>query len=282
MTSTCRVYAPRSKTSSSAAGSSADVISASARTSVGEVLLLFPGAHRRALDELVRPRALEPALDEREQQPLAEEEPVARLQVAAHPLGPDDEPLDEPREPVEHVVEREERVRDRDTLRRRVRDVALVPERDVLETDDRRRPHDARQPADPLGDDGVALVRHRRRPLLAAAERLLDLAHLRPCEMPDLERELLQRRRRHGERGEQLGMAVALEDLGRRRRRARARGARTRAARPPDRSPQYVPTAPESFPTRSRSSAAAHARLGPDRARRPRPASLRPNVVGSA
>ena len=54
------------------------------------------------------------------------------------------------------------------------------------------RADDARQPADPLGDDRVPLVRHRRRSLLAAPEGLLDLAHLRPGEVADLEREPLE------------------------------------------------------------------------------------------
>ena len=78
---------------------------------------------------------------------------------------------------------------------------------------------DARQPADPLRDDRVPLVRHRRRALLAAAERLLDLAHLGPREVADLEREPLQRRRQQRERVQHLGVAVALEDLRRARRR---------------------------------------------------------------
>jgi hypothetical protein len=100
-----------------------------------------------------------------------------------------------------------------------VRDVALVPQRDVLEAGQGRPSHDARETADPLGDDGVPLVRHRRRPLLPRAERLGDLGDLRPREVPDLERELVERAREHGQRREQLRVAVALEDLGRRRRR---------------------------------------------------------------
>ena len=53
--------------------------------------------------------------------------------------------------------------------------------------DDACRAHDAREAADPLGDDRVALVRHRRRALLALAERLLDLAHLGAREVADLD-----------------------------------------------------------------------------------------------
>src|SRR5207237_3748768 len=134
---------------------------------LAEVELLLPRAHGRTLYEAVRVVAREPGLDERVEDALAEEEEVARLEVAAHPLGPHDEALHEPGEAVEHVVEREERVWDDDTLGRRVRDVPLVPERDVLESHERAPPDDACQPADPLGDDGVSLVGHRRRALLA-------------------------------------------------------------------------------------------------------------------
>ena len=52
------------------------------------------------------------------------------------------------------------------------------------------------QPDDLLAADRVALVRHRRRPLLPLGERLLDLADLGLLQAADLERELLERRRR--------------------------------------------------------------------------------------
>ena len=76
---------------------------------------------------------------------------------------------------------------------RRVADVALVPERLVLE---RRLGVAAQQPGeagDPLGEDRVALVGHRARALLAGAERLLDLADLGVLEVADLGREPLDR-----------------------------------------------------------------------------------------
>src|SRR5215210_3202058 len=106
---------------------------------LAEILLGFPRAHRVLLDEPVGIVAREPALHECEQHALAEEERMRGIDVAAHPFGEDDEPLDEPGEPVERVVEREKRVREDDSLRRRVRDVALVPECNVLEPDHRRR-----------------------------------------------------------------------------------------------------------------------------------------------
>ena len=88
-----------------------------------------------------------------------------------------------------------------------------MPERDVLEPDERIRAHDPREAADALGDDRVALVRHRRGALLALAERLGDLGHLGARQVADLERELLERGGDERERGEQLGMPVALDDL---------------------------------------------------------------------
>ena len=100
--------------------------------------------------------------------------------------------LDEPGEAVEHVIEGEECVGDDHPLGRRVRDVPLVPERDVLERDSRGRPNDPREAADALGNDGVLLVRHRGGALLPPAERLLDFCHLGAGEVSDLERELLE------------------------------------------------------------------------------------------
>src|SRR3954452_11726460 len=70
-----------------------------------EVEPLVPRTEGMFLDEPVRLVARQPGLDEREQDALREVEAVARLEVRAHALGQDDEPVDEPGEPVEHVVE---------------------------------------------------------------------------------------------------------------------------------------------------------------------------------
>ncbi len=51
-----------------------------------EVALLVPGAHRVPLDEPVGLAAGEPGLDEREQQPVREDEAVRGLEVPEHPL----------------------------------------------------------------------------------------------------------------------------------------------------------------------------------------------------
>ena len=180
---------------------------------LAEILLLVPGAERMPLNEPVRLVAFQPGCDEREQEPLAEEEAVARLEVPPHPLGADDEALDEPGEAVQHVVEREEGIGDDDALGRRVGDVPLVPERYVLEADRRPGADDAGEAADALGDDRVALVRHRGRALLALAERLHHLGDLGPREVAYLERELLERGGGDRKRGQEFCVAVSLEDL---------------------------------------------------------------------
>ena len=169
------------------------------------------------LNETIRVVSREPGADQREQHGLAEDETVRGVEVAAHPLRIDDEPVGEPGEAVEHVVEREERVGQDHALGARVGDIAFVPQRDVLERDEGVRAHDAGEPAETLGDDRVALVGHRGRALLATPEGLHHLADLRPGQMADLGREALDRRGEDGERAEQLGMAVSRDHLRRRR-----------------------------------------------------------------
>ena len=79
-----------------------------------------------------------------------------------------------------------------------------------------------RQADDLLAADRVALVRHRRRALLALGERLLHLADLGLLQAANLERELLERGRRDRQRRQQLGVAIALNHLRRDRRRLEA------------------------------------------------------------
>ena len=80
------------------------------------------------------------------------------------------------------------RVREDHPLGRGVRDVALVPQRHVLERRDRVAADHARQPADALAHDRVPLVRHRARALLPVGERLLHLADLGARQVADLGR----------------------------------------------------------------------------------------------
>src|SRR6478735_1651451 len=164
-----------------------------------KVGLFLPGPHGVILDEAVRIVAGEPGLDEREEEAMTEDEAVTRLEIAEHPLGMDDEAFDDPREAVEHVVECEERIGNDYALGRGLRDVALVPERHVLEPDQRIGAHDTGETTDALGHLRVALVRHCRGSLHPLAERFLDLAHLGAREMADLRCEAVERRRRERE-----------------------------------------------------------------------------------
>ena len=111
------------------------------------------------------------------------------------------------------MVERDEAVGQNHALDGGVGDVALVPQRDVLERRLTVAANEPREPDDLLATDRVALVRHRRRALLAVGERLLDFADFRLLQAADLERELLERGRGDGERRQQLGVPIALNHL---------------------------------------------------------------------
>ena len=123
-------------------------------------------------------------------------------------------PVDQAGHPHQHVVEQDRRVGEDHPLGARVADVALVPERLVLERGVRVAAQQPGQTGDPLREDRVALVGHRRRALLAGPERLLDLPDLGVLEVADLGREALQRAAEDGDRRQESRMPVALDDLG--------------------------------------------------------------------
>ena len=123
-------------------------------------------------------------------------------------------PSTRPGRPDEHVVEQDRGVGQRDPLRRAVADVALVPQRLVLEAGLGVAAQQAGEPGDPLGQDRVALVGHRRAALLALAERLHDLGDLGVLEVADLGREPLERAAEDRDGREERGVPVALDDLG--------------------------------------------------------------------
>ena len=188
------------------------------REQVAQRRALVGGAERGALDDRVGVLARHPAaLDERAEDAAAGVQAEPALDVLAHPLAADDEPLDEPGHPHEQVVEDDRRVGQDHPLGARVADVALVPERLVLERGLGVAAEQAGEAGDPLGQDRVALVGHRARALLAGLERLHDLADLGVLEVPDLGREPLQRAAEDGDRRQQRGVPVALDDLGARR-----------------------------------------------------------------
>ena len=75
-----------------------------------------------------------------------------------------------------------------------MRDVALVPERDVLETDDAVCANHSRDAADAFRNDRIALVRHRARTFLTFRETFLRLAHFGALPVTNIQRKLIQRR----------------------------------------------------------------------------------------
>ena len=95
-------------------------------------------------------------------------------------------PVGQPGRLAQHVAGEQRRVGQRDPLHRAVRDVALVPQRHVLEPGAEVAAQQAGQPAQALGEDRVALVRHGRAALLAGAEGLLRLADLAAGQVADL------------------------------------------------------------------------------------------------
>ena len=98
-----------------------------------------------------------------------------------------------------------------------MRDVALVPQGDVLE---RRRHGGAHQPGqagEVFAQHRVALVGHGRRALLAGGEKLLGLAQLAALKVADFDGEVLDGTGDNAEGGEKRRMAVAGNDLGRHR-----------------------------------------------------------------
>src|SRR5256886_1717754 len=163
--------------------------------------------------DLVRDLAGDPRLRELQQHPLRVDEPVAQLEVLRHPCRVHLEPLDDERREGEQIVQQDRRVRQDHALDRRMADVALVPQRDVLQGGQRVGPEEPGQPADPLRQLRVPLVRHRARALLPLAERLLRLEDLGALEPPHLERDRLERRGGHGEHRAELGVAIPLDDL---------------------------------------------------------------------
>src|SRR4051795_9601143 len=188
------------------------------REQLAQMRAAVPCALGVLLDDPVRLVARVPALDQGEQHPLGEQRAVREVEVRAHAIGVDDEAADDPQREVLHVVEQDRRVGQDHALGARVRDVALVPERDVLDARLRVAAQHARQAADALAHDRVALVRHRARALLLPrAERLLGLADLGALELADLGREALEPGAGESDRLQQRRVAVARDDLGRHR-----------------------------------------------------------------
>src|SRR5260370_23704562 len=94
-----------------------------------------------------------------------------------------------------------------------MRNVTLVPQRNILESRLRIAAHYSRQPADLLAGHRIPFVRHRGRSLLLFAEELFCLAHFGALQVPDFSSDLIQRRSNHRQGPEIVRMAISLNDL---------------------------------------------------------------------
>ncbi len=118
-----------------------------------------------------------------------------------------------------------------DALDRRVGDVPLVPQRDVLQGGTEVAAQHAGLAAQLFALDRVALMGHRRRPLLAGGERLGRLPDLRALKVTDLGGDQLDRGADGGAGVEQFGVAVAGDHLRRGNRGEAERGTHRRLDR---------------------------------------------------
>ena len=191
-------------------------IRASPSTSVAEVEALVPRAQRVLLDEAVRLVARQPRLDEREQHPLAEEEAVARLEVRAHALRAV-RPARRPATRTGRACSRAPGTRPgsrpapRTSARCRARARAATFSRPTCAAARTTRA----RPQIRSATIGLRLCGIADEPFCPFAERLLHLAHLRAREVADLGREPVERGGDERERGEELRVPVARDDLGR-------------------------------------------------------------------
>src|SRR5215813_7105654 len=100
-----------------------------------------------------------------------------------------------------------------------MRDIALVPEGDVLESGLAVASKQTCETDDLLAADWIPLVRHRRRALLAFREGLFDFADFRLLQAANLEGKLFERCSCDRQCRQEFGMPIALDHLGGNRRR---------------------------------------------------------------
>src|SRR5438067_8702507 len=94
-------------------------------------------------------------------------------------------------------------------------DVALVPERHVLQRNNCVPANDARQTAQTLARDWIALVRHGRAAFLAFAKKFFDLQNFSALEMTKFCRPTIDTGGDDSERRHEFGMTITLHDLSR-------------------------------------------------------------------
>ena len=125
-----------------------------------ELFASRPRHRRRFLNNTIRIVARHAALHESQQHRLTEHQTTSGVEVFAHALSMNLQAFEKTAESVHHVMSEERRVRKNDSLDRTVRDVSLVPQRDVLKSGLKISAQHPRESTDGFGRDGIALVRH--------------------------------------------------------------------------------------------------------------------------
>ena len=120
----------------------------------------------RLLDQAVRVIAFGPASTSARSTASLNTRPYDVSKLSRIPVGVHDEPFDDAGELPGHVIREDQRIGEDDALHRRVRHVALVPQRDILEPGLQVAPEHV-QPAELLRAPRIALVRHALDPFCA-------------------------------------------------------------------------------------------------------------------
>src|ERR1700722_9198541 len=119
------------------------------------------------------------------------DETAKAIEVLGHVVGIDDEFVDDIREAGKRKVERDRRVRADHPFDRGMRNVALVPERDILQSRRYSRAYDPGKAGEILGQDRIALMRHGGGARLPLGEIFLGSKTARTLERADFGREPL-------------------------------------------------------------------------------------------
>src|SRR5438445_11262063 len=94
-----------------------------------------------------------------------------------------------------------------------MRNIALVPERNVLESGLRVRAHHAGKSTDLLASNWIPLVRHRRRAFLFFAEIFFYFADFGTLKMANLSGDFVERAGYNGKSSEISRMAIGVNNL---------------------------------------------------------------------
>ena len=130
------------------------------------------------------------------------------VEVLAHPLGENLHSVDEPHALCQHVIGQNRRVGQNHALDGGVRDVSLMPQRNVLHRRLDIRADDPRQTAHLFAGHRIALMGHCGGALLTLAERLFGFPNFGALQVPNFESDLLERCGQDRQRRDPCGVTV--------------------------------------------------------------------------